>query len=121
MPGSSILDGATLDAAARVTSMSHTTFAYTVRVRRLGVALLVAAVERGEIPVSTAAKIARLPPDEQRQALKFWGVPWPKAPPAGDVDHRRLLSDAMEMLETLTVDQLKEAADLISKVKRGER
>jgi hypothetical protein len=120
MPGSSILDGATLDAAARVTSMSHTTFAYTVRVRRLGVALLVAAVERGEIPVSTAAKIARLPPDEQRQALKFWGIPWPKAP-SGNVDHRRLLSDAMEMLETLTVDQLKEAADLISKVKRGER
>jgi hypothetical protein len=120
MPKSSRLNGATLEAAARVMNMSQTTVAHAVRVRRFGVPLLVAALERGEIPVATAAKIARLTPHEQRQALAFRGIPRPKVP-SGNVNHRRILSDAMEMLEALSFDQLKEAADLISKVKRGER
>lgn len=120
MPKSSKSNGLTLDAAARVMNISQTTVAHAVRVRRLGVPLLVAALERGEIPVATAAKIARLPPHEQRQALAFRGIPRPKAP-SGNVNHRRMLSDAMEMLEALSYDELKEAAEFISKVKRGER
>jgi hypothetical protein len=121
MPKSgSSLNGATLDDAARVMGMSRTIVAYAVRVRRFGVPELVAAVERGEIPVSTAAKIARLPPREQREALASRGIARPKDTPGG-VEHRRLLGEAMEMLELLGFDRLAEVAALLSEAKRGKR
>jgi predicted HTH domain antitoxin len=120
MAKSPSLKRVTLADAASVMNMSRTMVAYAVRVRRFGVPELVAAVERGEIPVSAAAKIVRLPPHEQREALASRGIPRPKAT-EGSVEHHRLLGEALEMLEALTFDHLKEAVDLISKVKRGEQ
>ena len=79
----SSLNGATLEDVARLTGMSREIVAHMVRVRRFGVPELVAAVERGEIPVSTAAKIARLPPREQREALAARGIARPKVTPGG--------------------------------------
>ena len=88
-PSSILNGGATLEAAPRDRNMSQKSVAHAVRVRTFGFPLLVAAMERGEIPVATAAKIARLTPHEQRQALAFRGIPRPKAP-TGNVNHRQL-------------------------------
>jgi protein gp37/ParB-like chromosome segregation protein Spo0J len=55
--------------AAEVMNVSRDSVKFAAKVMRDGTAALLQAVERGEIAVSTAAKLANLPPLEQAEAL----------------------------------------------------
>lgn len=59
----------TREEAAQKLAVSTRSVANAAKVRAEGVSELVAAVDRGDIAVSTAADIARLPADEQRAVL----------------------------------------------------
>jgi ParB-like chromosome segregation protein Spo0J len=71
----------TREDVARVTGASIKGIERARRVRRQGLPEVVAAVERGDLAISTAARIATKPEAEQREIVMAPVSEWPKAAP----------------------------------------